>query len=362
MTAGSRPDPDGLLAQTRGPALLGMSLAELQALAARVGLPRYAARQIAGWLYSRPVDSIEAMTNLSRAARAALAREAAVGAHAPAAVSESSDGTRKYLFAAGAGRFVEAAWIPEGERGTLCLSVQVGCRMACRFCMTGRQGFQGNLSPAEILNQYRSLPERGRVTNIVYMGMGEPMDNLANVLASLEALTSEWGFALAPRRITVSTVGILPAMEEFLERSSCRLAVSVHSPFEEQRRRLMPVEKAHPLSEVLAALRRAAAPKRRRVSFEYIMFRDLNDSPAHARQLARLLNGICSRVNLIAFHPLPDVPLEPSSRQRMEEFQARLKAAGLMTTIRKSRGLDIAAACGLLSTKGLVDPPSQALR
>ncbi len=334
------------------PALLGMSLAELEALAARLQLPRYAARQIAGWVYARPVDAIEAMSNLSRAARSALAREVEVGARPPERVSESSDGTRKYLFAAGAGRFVEAAWIPEGERGTLCLSVQVGCRMGCRFCMTGRQGFQGDLSAGEILNQYRSLPERDRVTNIVYMGMGEPMDNLANVLASLEALTADWGFGFAPRRITVSTVGILPAMEEFLQRSACHLAVSLHSPFAEERRKLMPVQAVHPLAEVLAAVRRAAVPKRRRVSFEYIMFRDLNDTPAHARELVRLLAGVRSRVNLIAFHPVPGSQLEPSPRQRMEEFQARLKASGVMTTIRKSRGLDIAAACGLLSTRG----------
>lgn len=344
------------------PSLLGMSLAELEALVARLDLPRYAARQIAGWVYARPVDSIEAMTDLSLPARAALAREVQLGARPPSAVTESSDGTRKYLFAAGAGRFVEAAWIPEGDRGTLCLSVQAGCRMGCLFCMTGRQGFQGNLSAGEILNQYRSLPERERVTNIVYMGMGEPMDNLENVLASLEAMTCEWGFALAPRRITVSTVGILPAMEEFLARSGCALAVSLHSPFEEERRRLMPVEAVHPLAEVLAALRRAAAPKRRRVSFEYIMFQGLNDTAAHARELVRLLHGIRSRVNLISFHPLPGSRLEPSPRQTMEEFQARLKRSGVTTTIRKSRGLDIAAACGLLSTRALIGPSPQADR
>jgi 23S rRNA (adenine2503-C2)-methyltransferase len=344
------------------PTLLGMSLGEIEALASRLGLPRYAGGQIASWVYRRRAESIDAMTDLSSAAREALAREAALGAEPPARVSESSDGTRKYLFASRAGRFVEAAWIPEGERGTLCLSVQVGCKMGCLFCMTGRQGFQGNLSAGEILNQYRSLPERDRVTNIVYMGMGEPMDNLPSVLASLEAMTRDWGFGLAPRRITVSTIGIIPAMREFLERSRCHLAVSLHSPFEEERRRLMPVETVYPLAEVLAALRDAAVPRRRRVSFEYIMFRGLNDTPAHARELVRLLHGIRARVNLIPFHPLPvqagarGIPLEPSPRERMEEFQARLAASGVTTTIRKSRGLDIAAACGLLSTRALVKP------
>jgi len=340
------------------PALLGMSLAELEALGGRLSLPRYAGRQIAGWIYARGADGIEAMSALSLDARKSLAREADLGARLPARETESADGTRKYLFPSRGGRFVEAAYIPERERGTLCLSVQVGCKMGCLFCMTARQGFQGNLSPGEIVNQYRSLPERDRVTNVVYMGMGEPMDNLANVLASLEVLTAEWGYGLAPRRITVSTVGVLPAMEEFLDRSGCHLAVSLHSPFDEERRRLMPVETVYPLAEVLAALRRAAVPKRRRVSFEYILFRDLNDSSRHARELVRLLHGIRARVNLIAFHPIPGTPLAPSPR--MEEFQARLKTSGIMTTIRKSRGLDIAAACGLLSTKALVEQPALA--
>ncbi len=335
--------------------LLGMSLGEIDGLAVRLGLPRYAGRQIAGWVYRRAADSVDAMSDLSLAARGDLGRAADLGARPPARVSESADGTRKYLFQSRAGRFVEAAYIPEGDRATLCLSVQVGCKMGCLFCMTGKQGFQGNLSPGEILNQYRSLPERESVTNVVYMGMGEPMDNLAAVLASLDAFTADWGYGFAPRRITVSTVGIIPAMEEFLERSACHLAVSLHSPFEEERRRLMPVETVYPLADVLAALRRAAVPKRRRVSFEYIMFRGVNDSDRHARELVRLLHGIRSRVNLIPFHPVDGTPLEPAPPERMVEFQARLKASGIMTTIRKSRGLDIAAACGLLSTRALVE-------
>ena len=200
---------------------------------------------------------------------------------------------------------MDAAFIPDGERATLCLSGQVGCRMGCRFCMTGRQGFQGNLTAGEIVNQYRSLPERERITNIVYMGMGEPLDNLANVLASLDILTADWGYGLAPRRITVSTVGVLPALEEFLERSACHLAVSLHSPFDEERRRLMPVEGLHPLAAVLDTLRRVAVPRRRRVSFEVIMFDGVNDTPRHAREMVRILDGIRCRVNLIPFHPVP---------------------------------------------------------
>ena len=333
-----------------------MSLAELEELGQSLALPRYAARQIAGWVYPRHAPSIDAMTDLSLSARAVLAERAEMGAREPDRVTESADGTRKYLYSAAPGRFVEAAFIPDGRRATLCLSVQVGCKMGCLFCMTGKQGFQGNLSPGEIVNQYRSLPERERVTNIVYMGMGEPLDNLANVLASLEVLTSPWGYGLAPRRITVSTVGVLPALEEFLERTECHLAVSLHSPFEEERRRLMPVQKVHPLAEVLATLRRVAVPRRRRVSFELIMFRELNDTPRHARELVRILDGIRCRVNLIPFHRVPGAPFEPSPRERMEEFEAIVNAKGITTTIRKSRGLDIAAACGLLSTRALVRP------
>lgn len=331
-----------------------MSPAELDALCAELRLPAYAARQIAPWLYARHAEGIHAMTDLSLEARGRLAERAEIGARPPERVTESADGTRKYLFAAAGGRFVEAAFIPEPSRATLCLSVQVGCARGCAFCMTGRQGLQGNLAPAEILNQYRSLPERERVTNIVFMGMGEPMDNLGSVLASLEALTAPWGYAKAPRRITVSTVGVLPGLEEFLGRSDCHLAVSMHTPFPEERERLMPVEGSHPLEEVLACLRRAAVPRRRRVSFEVIMFRDLNDSPRHAREIVRILDGIRCRVNLIPFHPVPGAPFEPSPPERIEQFEAILRGKGITATIRKSRGLDIGAACGLLSTRALM--------
>ncbi len=226
--------------------------------------------------------------------------------------------------------------------------------MGCLFCMTGKQGFQGHLSAGEILNQYRSLPERDSVTNIVYMGMGEPMDNLSNVLESLEVLCSPYGYGLSPSRVTVSTIGLIPAMREFLERTRCHLAVSMHSPFEEERRRLMPVENVYPLREVLAVLRDRPLGRQRRVSFEYIMFDGLNDSDRHAREIAKILSGIRCRVNLIPFHPIPGTPLAPSSRETMEHFEQELKRRGILTTIRQSRGLDIQAACGMLSTRELM--------
>jgi 23S rRNA (adenine2503-C2)-methyltransferase len=334
--------------------IFGLTLARLEELAGRHGLPRYAGRQLAGWLYGKNAHAFDLMTDLSARARRDLAETCTIDVAPPLQHRESRDGTRKYLFPAGEGRFVEAAYIPEERRSTLCLSVQVGCKMGCLFCMTGRQGFAGNLTPGEILNQYRSLPEREGISNIVYMGMGEPLDNLDSVLESLEVFTSPWGYGLSPRRITVSTVGLLPALETFLERASCRLALSLHTPFEEERRHLMPVENVHPLEEVLQVIRRHPPEGQRRVSFEYILFRGFNHSAAHARELARLLQGIRARVNLIPFHPIPGTPLQPCSLEEMEEFQNRLKDKGVLATLRRSRGLDIQAACGLLSTRELL--------
>jgi 23S rRNA (adenine2503-C2)-methyltransferase len=334
--------------------LFGMTLERLGTAAARVGLPAYAARQLADWIYRKHARSFSAMTNLARSARGLLAEHFELDVRPPVKESRSEDGTKKYLFAAKGGGFVEAAWIPEATRSTLCLSVQVGCKMGCLFCMTGKQGFQGHLSVAEIVNQYASLPERASVTNIVYMGMGEPLDNLGNVLESLDVLCSDYGYGLSPTRITVSTVGLLPALGTFLESSRCHLAVSLHTPFEEERRQLMPVENVYLLSEILAELRARQERGQRRVSFEYILFDKLNDTPRHARELARILNGIRCRVNLIPFHSIPGTPLAPSPRPVMEQFQAHLREHGIITTIRQSRGQDIAAACGLLSTRELV--------
>jgi len=333
--------------------LLGATRRRLEEAAAEAGLPGYAAGQIADWIYRKRVTSFEEMSNLPRAGRDLLAERYEIGLSSPVKVRESADGTKKYLFACGGG-FVEAAWIPEKRRGTLCLSVQVGCKMGCLFCMTGKQGFQAHLSAGEILNQYLSLPERDQVTNIVFMGMGEPLDNLDNVLDSLEILTGDDGMGLSPTRITVSTIGLLPALRTFLDRTRCHLAVSLHTPFEEERRRLMPIENVHPLSEVLAELRARKERGQRRVSFEYIVFGGLNDTPRHARELARVLDGIRCRINLIAFHAIPGTPLASSPRQKMEEFEAMLRDRGLLTTIRQSRGQDIEAACGLLSTRELV--------
>ena len=226
--------------------------------------------------------------------------------------------------------------------------------MNCRFCMTGKQGFQANLSATEILNQLRSIEEFSRITNIVFMGMGEPIDNLPEVLKALEILTADWGYAMSPKRITVSTVGIVPAMKEFLERSKCHLAVSLHNPLPDQRAEMMPIQKKYPIQEVLDAIRSHDFGLQRRVSFEYIMFAGLNDTPRHVSALAALLKGIDCRVNLIRFHSIPNSPFQASDEATIQQFKDALNARGVLTTIRTSRGEDIQAACGLLSTKDLV--------
>jgi len=333
--------------------LFGKTLTQLQDLVLGLGLPKYTAKQLADWLYKKDVTSIEDMSNLSKNARNILQEKYEIGLIPHNSVSSSSDGTKKYLFPVKNTRFVEAAYIPDKDRATLCVSSQVGCRMGCRFCMTAKQGFQSNLSAGEIVNQIRSLPERESLTNIVYMGMGEPLDNYQNVMQSLEILTSDWGFAMSPRRITVSTIGIVGAMTKFLENSECHLAVSLHTPFDEERRALMPVQNNHPIEEVLKVIRSYDLGRQRRVSFEYIMFKDLNDTPAHVKQLARILDGIRCRINLIRFHPIPDAPYQTSENKTIEEFREALNKKGIRTTLRASRGQDIEAACGLLSTREL---------
>jgi 23S rRNA (adenine2503-C2)-methyltransferase len=331
-----------------GPGLLGRTLDELRAIAAEAALPPFAADQLAGWLYRQHATGFEEMTNLPKAARAALAARYDVGRCPPAAEAVSSDGTKKYLFPTAAGGPVETAFIPDAGRATLCVSTQSGCRRACRFCHTGRIGFYGNLTAGEILNQYASLPERDAVTNLVFMGMGEPLDNLDATLRSVGALTAAWGYAMSPTRITVSTIGLLPALQRLIDETRVHIALSLHSPFPDERRRFLPAEGQHPAAAAIDALRRARIGGQRRVMIEYIGFAGVNDTPRHAEALARLLRGLRCRVNLIPFNPWPGAPLAPSPRAALEAFQHVLKARDIMTTIRRSRGADIAAACGML--------------
>lgn len=363
--------------QQHKPSLLGMTLDELKTLVATEGLPAFAAKQLAQWVYQKGVDDIQRMSNISIAARQRLAERYEVGQMAPIARQESGDGTVKYLFPTSNGLWVETVFIPDDDRGTLCVSCQVGCKMGCRFCMTGRQGFQGQLSVADILNQVYALPERERLTNIVFMGQGEPLDNLDAVLKATRLLMADYGWAWSPRRITVSTAGLRKGLQRFLDESACHLAVSLHSPFPEERSALMPAERSYPASEMLELLRQYDWTGQRRLSFEYTVFGGLNDTNRHARELARLLQGLECRVNLIRWHKIAESPelkvIEESSvaesrvdsselivdriklceadAVRMAAFRDYLTHRGIRCTIRASRGQDIDAACGMLNTK-----------
>ncbi|MBQ0049471.1 MAG: 23S rRNA (adenine(2503)-C(2))-methyltransferase RlmN [Bacteroidales bacterium] len=335
--------------------LLGKNIDELKAIVKELGLPAFAAKQLAQWIYQRGASSFDEMTNLSKAAREKLKETYSVGRSEALDVQRSVDGTAKYLFPVSATRdgepqFVETVFIPDGERATVCVSCQVGCKMRCAFCMTGRQGFHGQLTAADILNQLYSLPERERITNVVFMGQGEPMDNLDNVLRATQMLCADYGWAWSPKRITVSTVGLKKGVERFLNESQCHLAVSLHNPFPDERSEMMPAEKAWSLTDLMQLLRQYDWTHQRRLSFEYTVMHGHNDSPRHVRELCRLLNRLECRVNLIRCHELPDSPFQPASESTMEWMRDELNRRGITCTIRASRGQDIFAACGLLST------------
>ena len=336
--------------------LIGKTLGELKIVVGELGMPAFTATQMAKWLYQQHVGSIDEMTNISKINREKLKEKYEVGALPPIDCQRSKDGTIKYLFPvrtsdySDSKKFVETVFIPDNDRATLCVSCQVGCKMNCLFCHTGKQGFEGNLTAADILNQIYALPECNQLTNIVFMGQGEPMDNLDNVLKATQILTADSGWAWSPKRITVSSVGIKHKLKRFLDESECHVAISMHSPLPEQRRMLMPAERQMSISDTVDLLRQYDFTHQRRCSFEYICFGGLNDSMTHAREIIKLLEGLECRVNLIRFHEIPGVDLPASDEKRMESLRDYLTAHGVFTTIRASRGQDIFAACGLLST------------
>ena len=330
--------------------LYGASLTQLKALCEELGLPRFAHKQIARWLYSRFVTDIDSMTDLSKAAREVLKQNCELGLSAPLKESVSTDGTKKYLFRTFEGEYIESALIPDGERMTLCVSSQAGCKMGCKFCATGRMGFRHHLSATEIINQILSIPERDKLTNLVFMGMGEPLDNIDNLLQTLDILTSEWGMAWSPTRITVSTAGVARTLPRLLDESKVHIAVSLHNPFPEERKEIMPIENSYSIREVCDILRRYDFTHQRRVSFEYIVLEGMNCSFRHIKELSRLLDGIKCRINLIRFHKIPDSPFYSPELEKIIEFRDTLTKRGIQTTLRASRGEDIEAACGLLST------------
>ena len=335
---------------TKKTPLLGKTLGELKAIVQDLGMPKFTAEQIASWLYDKKVGSIEEMTNLSLKNRERLMENYEVGASAPVHEMRSVDGTVKYLFCTPEGDYIESVYIPDDDRATLCVSSQVGCKMNCKFCMTGKQGFSANLTANQIINQINSLPERDKLTNVVMMGMGEPLDNLDEVLKALEIMTASYGYGWSPKRITLSTVGLRKGFQRFIEESECHLAVSLHSPVALQRRELMPAEKSFSITEMVDLLKNYDFSKQRRLSFEYIVFKGVNDSLLYAKELLKLLRGLDCRINLIRFHAIPGVDLEGADMETMTKLRDYLTSHGLFTTIRASRGEDIFAACGMLST------------
>ncbi|MDR2472111.1 MAG: 23S rRNA (adenine(2503)-C(2))-methyltransferase RlmN [Tannerella sp.] len=335
--------------------LLGLTFNELKGVVSELSMPAFAARQIADWLYKKKVGTIDEMTNLSTANRRLLSQQYEVGLQPHVDSRTSVDGTVKYVFPAEQNR-IEAVLIPSKDRTTLCVSSQAGCRLNCAFCMTGKQGFNGQLTANDIFNQIQSVPENDQLTNIVFMGMGEPFDNTDEVMKVLEILTSSYGYAWSPKRVTVSTAGIIPGLKRFLDESDCHLAVSLHSPYHEERMSLMPVEKAYHLDSIIDLLHNYDFTHQRRVSFEYIMFDNLNDTDRHAHDLAHLLRGIECRVNLIRFHHIPGLKLHSCGERKMEMFRQILNDKGVIATVRASRGEDVFAACGMLAGKNQVLP------
>jgi 23S rRNA (adenine2503-C2)-methyltransferase len=341
--------------------LLGMTLPELKTAVQELGMPAFTGTQIAQWLYTGMSRVSDEMTNLSKANRAKLAEAYRIGCAEPLESTKSKDGTIKYLFPVETERAskipdttqkcVESVFIPEEHnRATLCVSCQVGCQMNCLFCQTGKQGFHGNLTATDILNQIYSLPEVDQLTNIVFMGQGEPMNNLDNVLRSTKILTADYGWGWSPKRITVSSVGIKDKLKRFLDESECQVAISLHSPIPEQRAQLMPAQRGMDIRSIIGLLRKYDFSHQRRLSFEYILFKGINDSMTHARELVKLLDGLDCHVNLLHFHPIPDVSLHGTDTEKMETFRDYLNHHGIIATIRVSRGQDIEAACGLLTT------------
>ena len=347
-----------------------MTLGELKQAAASCGLKPFVGAQLADWLYAKRATSWDRMVNVSKAAREALSAKYDLGISAPVGSAVSSDGTKKYLFEVhpekghvpevmaegnSAGRpackteYIESVMIPEEDRKTLCVSSQAGCKMGCKFCMTGRHGFHGQLDAADILNQFISIDEAAELSNAVFMGMGEPLDNYDAVARAIEVLTAPWGFAWSPKRITVSTIGVLPTLKRYLDEQRCHLAVSLHNPFPEERLSVMPAQKAWDINEVISLIRQYDFSGQRRVSFEYTMFAGFNDDKRHADALIRLLRGLECRVNLIRFHRIPDFPYDCASDAAMEAFRDRLNNHQILCTIRSSRGEDILAACGMLA-------------
>jgi len=330
--------------------LCGLSVDDLFNLIGPSGFTRVQAVTVLNSIYKKSITEISQIQKTSKILKNYLINNADTGISRPIASEVSIDKTVKYLFRTETGKVFETVYIPDNKRNTVCVSTQSGCRMNCSFCLTGSYGFHGNLLAGEIINQILSIPESAKVTHVVFMGMGEPMDNIENVMKACDILTAGWGLAISPRNITVSTVGITPGIKKFLVNSDCNLTLSLHSPFSAERKSIVPVEKNYPAHQIIEIMRNYPVRKKRRLSVAYVMIKDMNDTDLHLEGLKVLLEGSKIRVNLIPYHQNIIDTQASSTSERILFFKHNLVVAGISASIRKTRGFDIAAACGLLAS------------
>jgi 23S rRNA (adenine2503-C2)-methyltransferase len=330
--------------------LCGLTAEEIFGIIIQGGYEFRHAVTIAHLIYKKRTADFSKFNRLPKKLLEFIDRNTATIISEPVASEVSADRSVKYLFRNRSGIQYETVYIPDGKRNTVCVSTQSGCRMGCPFCMTAKYGFHGNLAAGDILTQILGLPHAGNVTHIVFMGMGEPLDNIESVLQACRIMTAEWGMAVSPRNITISTVGIAQGVRRFLDESGCNLTLSLYSPFDEERARVIPAERKHPVSEILEIIRNYPVRKRRRLSIAYVMIREVNDTDRHLAGLIKLLKDTGIRVNLLPYHPVKDDPLSSSPEERIMVFKHNLVMSGISASVRKSRGADISAACGLLAT------------
>jgi 23S rRNA (adenine2503-C2)-methyltransferase len=330
--------------------LCGLTAGEIFSMIEPSGFDFHHAVMIANNIYKKHLTDFSHFAKIPGKLKNELLNSANSGIFKPSASEISEDRTIKYLFRNEMGQEYETVYIPDEKRKTVCVSTQAGCRMGCPFCVTGKYGFRGNLTAGDIINQVISLTFSEKITHVVFMGMGEPMDNLENVLKACEILTSEWGLAISPRNVTVSTVGITPAVNEFLSRSDCNLTLSLHSPFPGERKKVVPVETRYPVTDILEIMKHYPLKKKRRLSLAYVMIKDLNDTESHLEALISLVKGSVIRVNLLPYHPAGEDDNMSSSLERMHYFKHNLIISGISASVRKTRGKDISAACGLLAS------------
>jgi 23S rRNA (adenine2503-C2)-methyltransferase len=330
--------------------LCGLTSDEIFNLIGPGGFTLRHAVSVSNAVYKKRVTAVSEIPRIPKSLISFLEENFCIGLYPPHLTEVSADKTEKYLFCSPDGKYFETVYIPDNKRNTICVSTQSGCRMGCPFCVTGSYGFNGSLSAGDIVNQVLSIPESAKINRVVFMGMGEPLDNLGNVLKSCRILTEEWGLAIGSQNITVSTVGITGGVKTFLEKSDCNLTVSLLSPFPEERIKVIPAERIYPVKEILKLMTEYHVKRKRRLSAAYVMIKDFNDSDRHLEELKKMLAGTGIRVNLLPYHKTLNDSNSSSSIERMQFFRHELNIKGISASVRRSRGADISAACGLLAS------------